>query len=95
MPKDYQEVERIVEELKDRLNLREETVRGIDEVALVHNVLITYGNSRALEAVEKVEKGVPTKSEPRGAWESGEVMGWNDCRQAILDHIERVKKELK
>jgi hypothetical protein len=66
----------------------------------------TYGNARALEAAEKVEKGVPAEvptlavlagggSKPSEYYRAGENWGSNNCRQATLDHIAKVKSELK
>lgn len=95
MPKDYQE-----EDLAKMIDLYgtfcADPSKGNPELQaeMIMTTLTTYGNARELEGVENVEKGVPIKSEPRGAWESGEVMGWNDCRQATLDHITKIKTEL-
>jgi hypothetical protein len=67
--------------------------------------LTTYGNARELEGVEKVEKGVPHKQQGveeeiqrGGSVTKVDIEGeqcWNACRQATLDHIAKVKAELK
>jgi hypothetical protein len=94
MPKDYQEIERIVEEIKDY----DENVGWVCWPDDVKKALTTYSNARALEAVEKVEKGVPEKI-PEFVAVSPEdalnIEGYNKCRQATLDHIAKVKSELK
>jgi hypothetical protein len=58
MPKDYQEIEKIVEELTLELsyggrgNLLDDTM-GMDTVRdLIRTTLTTYGNARELEGVE-------------------------------------------
>jgi hypothetical protein len=84
MPKDYQKVE---DKYLDLLAAWGETPLDKEEVL---NILSTYGNTRELEAVEKVEKGVPAPLDK--SYYAAEVQ--HTCRQATLDHIERVKKEL-
>jgi hypothetical protein len=117
MPKDYQEIERIMEEFDIKFPaINENSYEILEKLdtktngeriarAISYNTarseyrdwlrtkLTTYGNSRALEAVEKVEKGVPECREDFD-YDSDE-RGYNECRAVILDHIERVKKELK
>jgi hypothetical protein len=63
----------------------------------IRNALTTYSNQRELEGIEKVEKGVPDFQDPDLANNNHNQVyrvGHSDCRQATLDHIERVKKEL-
>jgi hypothetical protein len=83
MPKDYQEVERIVEEIFDteyiggnQPNLNKDYIR---------QALTTYGNARELQGVEKVEKEIQ------------EVLRGRYTREddIILNHIAKVKSELK
>jgi hypothetical protein len=45
------------------------------------------------QALADVRAGVPPKSEPRGPWESAECMGVNDCRTAVLEHLDLLGKE--
>ncbi len=67
----------------------------------LRQALTTYGNARELQGVEKVEKGVPEKESvtitcgPCSQEESLLVEGHNTFRQIILDHIAKIKSELK
>jgi hypothetical protein len=102
MPKDYQEIEEISINITSHL-------AGVLPSGLydrlendIIKALTTYGNARELQGVEKVEKGVPEKSElkfnrnvPGYDEANAEQDGWNDCRQATLDHTAKVKSELK
>jgi hypothetical protein len=100
MPKDYQEEfwETTHPEGSTTLHELIGSLLSDEWHDIINDALETYGNTRALEAVEKVEKGVP---EPERAefgredsWQIEHKNGFNSCRQATLDHIERVKKEL-
>lgn len=105
MPKDYQEIEKILEELD---NFIDNTVYNEcpyivysqlkDLVSELSTTLTTYGNARELAGIEKVEKGVPEK-EQRTILDSKNsrnyAIGYNVCRQTTLDHIAKVKSELK
>jgi len=104
MPKDYQEIERIVEECLQHSplkaffedNLYQSTDVYADTKERITKALTTYGNARELIGIEKVEKFVKnqlitdpdTKDHPLNELRNEET-------QATLDHIERVKKELK
>lgn len=114
MPKDYQEVERIVEEFRTRFDSllgkpvccqMKNNDCGCDghtyadeAVAFIEDTLTTYGNARELQGVEKVEKGMPAIQELPSSLQDPagfmRVTGFNNCRQATLDHIAKVKTEL-
>jgi hypothetical protein len=111
MPKDYQEIERIVELLKEQYIEKFRKTWGFpltDEQAeemdwwrdKIKTTLTTYGNARELEGVEKVEKGVP--EEKHATANNNEesklvylAVGHNSVREKVLDHIAKVKSELK
>jgi hypothetical protein len=64
----------------------------------LRTTLTTYGNARAVEAVEKVEKGVPEAIYlPVESTENGHLkaVGSNLLRKAVVDHIAAIKSELK
>jgi hypothetical protein len=61
MPKDYQEIEKIVEEVLEDINTNTylnpmslNLAKGYEKVSWI-NALTTYGNARELQGVEKVE----------------------------------------
>jgi hypothetical protein len=69
MPKDYQEVEKIVEEFEDNFCFGfvkgrpihlDDHVDAKEAIDWLRAALTTYGNARELEGVEKVEKRLPT-----------------------------------
>jgi hypothetical protein len=103
MPKDYQEMIAFAEidgvavsvfQGVDSLTL---TVSGSKEYTKQID-LTTYGNARELAGIEKVEKGVPAEKEhdrEDSIFEDSNKAAHNICRNITLDHIERVKKELK
>jgi hypothetical protein len=107
MPKDYQDVERIVEGFFTK---QSDTGYSVDNAASggdlnskeyvreyltpkLLELLTTYGNQRELEGVEKVEKGVPPMNSE--SWDKEYRDGYRKARQTTLDHIAKVKSELK
>jgi len=102
MPKDYQEeLLKPFEWLKDYPALPDpECSHSVYDD--IKRALTTYGNARELQGVEKVKKGVPEEIRTgtfTKEWEGGGhitedgSIGFSLCRQATLDHIERIKKE--
>jgi hypothetical protein len=111
MPKDYQEIERIVEQICDfDFESKLWSDKGFDEFKdILRNKLTTYGNARALETLEMVEKGVPAVKDEFHMCATEMIDGvvvsscprfchnveYNQVVKSTLDHIERVKSELK
>jgi NAD(P)H-flavin reductase len=107
MPKDYQEE---IEEISINITSYLAGVLTSGLYDRLENdiikVLTTYGNARELQGVEKVRKGVPeevslfpmadhhmTDQELRD--EEMRIFGMNYRRKTVLDHIAKVKSELK
>ena len=103
MPKDYQEIERIVELLKEQyiekfkknwgFPLTDEQAEEMDWwVGNIKTTLTTYGNARELEGVEKVEKIVHDELYEIDFYTDGSNPGADEAWKRI---IAKIKSELK
>jgi hypothetical protein len=84
MPKDYQEIERIVEDFLDKFPVRNPEIEPTIKDWL-RTTLTTYGNARELQGVEKV---IEMCEELRGDWDNIER------DKALDDLIHSLKAQL-
>ena len=97
MPKDYQEIERIVEEFKHNNLLVWHSIahsyqsRQQSQVDWLRTTLTTYGNAR-VEEIINIAEGMKVTESRLDTSES--VLGQKQCvwNQALTDLIEAIKK---
>jgi hypothetical protein len=104
MTKDYQEVERIVEEFKGLPfpDMTEDAFSVYDEKSEALNnwlrtTLTTYGNARELEGEKKAVEEFESKRDADSC-ECDNCNRWRKYRKnklSYIDHITKVKRELK
>jgi hypothetical protein len=105
MPKDYQEVERIVEEFqnKDHIITSDGGLYVAVDAHWLRTTLTTYGNARELQGVEKVANIIRelryhedsiSHLISRGGIDWQNMQGKMSAFNEALNHIAKVKSEL-